>query len=120
MLDNFDAVDADSSGRIAEDKGGKRYRKFILSLEAPAINKSRKKYRPRNQSYMDKTRGKIAGVTNTLGGAPAPQKASKIKTVSRPIALNAPAIETSTAVEKNDWHLKAPKGVEIQKSSLRQ
>ena len=86
---------------------------------------SRKKYRPRSQSYMDRIRGKIAGVTNTLGGAPALEKTSKRKAVGNSISLSeAPApktwhkdISATTAAKNNEWHVKAPKGVAIKEFS---
>ena len=118
--DKYD-VDQDGFPDVSELKALPKKRTITLALYSGKESRSKPKkaptYRDKSQSYMNRIRSKLAGVTNTLGGEPAPQKASKMK-VRKPVALSAPApwskcIETSTAVKKKDWHVKAPKGVAI-------
>ena len=85
MMAEMEAEEADSSGRIAEDKGERGT--AIHLVRTPPIEKSKKRIAksdwkmspapagkpksaspPARQSYFSMARSKLAGVTNTLGG----------------------------------------------------
>ena len=87
MMAEMEAEEADSSGRIAEDKG-ERGTAVHLVLKTPHIEKSKKRIAksdwkmspaipagkpkiaspPARQSYFSMARSKLAGATNNLGG----------------------------------------------------